>query len=108
MATKPSFEHCPEAMFKVKEQQDKINRLEAEIGEYTDEVQCLSQDHKRLKAEKAELVEALRDCEHIMNISANPLCTPVDSSGQTALNKQLVECVIRTRTALHKFSPRQS
>ena len=56
----------------------------------------------RLKAEKAELVEALVDCEHIMNISANQLCTQVSSTELSALNRQLAECVIRARTAINK------
>lgn len=55
-----------------------------------------------ITAERDRLREALVDCEKVMNISANQLATPVGSSGQTVLNRQLVECVIRTRAALAK------
>ena len=54
----------------------------------------------QLEAERDRWRGALVDCEKVMNVSANQLCTPVDSSGQAAINKHLVECVIRTRAAL--------
>lgn len=59
-------------------------------------------------AERDKLREALMDCEHVMNITANQLCTAVDQNGLTGANKRLVECVIRTRITLYETAPAET
>ena len=59
-------------------------------------------DKHKTPAERVapKMLESLEACEGVMNVSANQLCTPVDSNGQNIINKRLVECVIRTRATI--------
>ena len=55
---------------------------------------------QKTATERDRLRGALVDCEKVMHVSANKLATPLSSRNISAVNKHLVECVIRTRTVL--------